>query len=75
MVLQGMSLPSPWPADFPNNVDISCPNNSSLNLLACCVMRSPSLDSGTNFGMGVMSFVALLLLLSRFSRVRLCATP
>ena len=52
MVLSAMSSPSSWLADFPNNVDISCPNNSSLDLLAHCVMRSPTLDLGTHFGVG-----------------------
>ena len=47
MALWENSPPSPLSADFPNKVAISCPNNSLLNLLACCMMSSMSLGSVT----------------------------
>lgn len=47
MVLWNTSPPPSQPAGFLNKIAISCPNNSSLDLLACCEMRSRSLNSVT----------------------------
>ena len=44
MVLWDISPPSSWPANFLNEVLISCPNDLSLDLLACCAVSSMSLD-------------------------------
>ena len=41
--------PSSQSAGFPNKVTIPCPNNSFLDLLACCVAVSMSLDSVTRY--------------------------
>ena len=45
LVLWDTSPPSSWSAGFPNKVTILCPNSSSLDLLACHVASSMSLDS------------------------------
>ena len=40
---------SSWAAGFLNRVAISCPNNSSLDILSCGAASSMSLDSVTYF--------------------------
>ena len=49
MVLWETSPPSSWFAGFPNKVAISCPNKSSLNLLACHAASSRTLDLVNKF--------------------------
>ena len=44
MVLWDISPPSSWSAGFLNKVAIPSPNNVSLNLLACHMASSTSLD-------------------------------
>ena len=48
MVLWDTSPPSSRSAGFLNKVTIPCPNTSSLDLLACRVVSSTSLDSVMN---------------------------
>ena len=48
-VLWGTSPPSSQFAGFPNKVTIPCSSNLSLDLLACCVASSTSLDSVTHW--------------------------
>ena len=47
MVLWDTSPPLSLSAGFPNKVTIPCPNNLSLDLLACRAVGSMSLDSVT----------------------------
>ena len=48
MVLWDTSPPSFQYASSLNKVGLPCPNNLSLDLLACCVVSSMSLDSVTS---------------------------
>ena len=45
MVLWDVRLPSSWSAGFLNKVTIPRPSNSFLDLLACSVVSSMTLDS------------------------------
>ena len=66
-----MSPPSSQSSGFPKKAALPWLNSLSLNLLACCVTSIMSLGSVTPSDIRWV----LLLLLNRFSRVRLCATP